>query len=182
MASVKTYASATAAKSTTITGWGMGTITPKAQLKVQPMYVSANRMTVGGHLGGSVESQNERLEQRIARQHNAKHRLTGPALAGEIFRTHWGEECVDVEDGYYDDKDAFEEGHLFQESLPLESPIETQERLGRKIEEYNNGYRSMCLAATRWHQLMEDVYEDEQVRKMFLDMQMIRKLSGLDHE
>lgn len=177
MASVKSINSAAAAKSSINLG-----ILPTTRLKAQPMYVSANRMTTGGHLGGTVESQNARLEQRIARQHNIKHRLTGPALAGEIFRTHWGDECVDVSDDYDDLKADYDEDFMYQQSLPLESPIETQERLGRKIEEYNNAYRSMCLAATRWHQLMEDVYDDEQVRKMFLDMQMIRKLSGLDHE
>lgn len=168
--------------------WGSSPMMPSPliSIKAEPMYISSNNMTTGGHLGGSIESQNTRLEERIARQHNTKHRLTGPSLAGEIFRTSWGDECREVEDDSDWDEKSYKdlqvEEFTYQPSLDLESPIETQERLERKIREYNTAYNAMCLAATRWHQLMEDVHDDPQVRKMFLDMQMIRKLSGLDHE
>lgn len=143
--------------------------------------------TVGGHLRGNVERINYQLEARLGRQHNASFRPRGAALAEEIFQAHWyGEDatCVDAEEDSGVSKNCSDEEYhwMYQPSLELETTLEIQERLQDQIRKFEYAYDKMCLAATRWHQLMEDVYEDEQVRKMFLDMQMIRKLSGLDHE
>ena len=142
--------------------------------------------TTGGHLCGSVDDINAQLEGRIGRQHNVKFRPRGAALAEEVFQAHWyGEdaECAADEEDYSPPKSLDEEyGWMYQPSLDLETTLDLQERLQVQIRKFEHAYEKMCIAALRWHQLMEDVHDDEQVRKMFLDMQMIRKLSGLDHE
>lgn len=153
--------------------------------RLQAMRNRANS-TVGGHLYGSAERINHILEQRMGRQHNNKYRPRGAALAAEIFQTTWyGETDEAMEE--YDENDkaqGAEEGYewAYQPSLELETPIELQERLQESIRKFEYAHDKMAIAALRWHQLMEDVHDDEQVRKMFLDMQMIRKLSGMDSE
>lgn len=134
------------------------------------------------HLEGDVDRANQRLEERKSRLRNPSYRPTGPALAEDIFRTNWGEvsaECESEED--YEAKSPESDfGWAYQPSLELESTIELEERLQRSIRQYETAYDAMCLAALRWHQLMEDVHHNAQVKKMFLDMQMVRKLSGYD--
>lgn len=153
--------------------------------KIARMRVHSNP-TTGGHLYGDVDRINSQLEARIGRQHNIKSRLRGPALAEEVFQTVWyGEEAhcsneVDEDLQKCPDGDDFYWAH--QPSLGLETTLELQERLQNQIRKFEYAYDRMCIAALRWHQLMEDVHDDERIRKMFLDMQMIRKLSGMDCE
>jgi hypothetical protein len=155
---------------------------PKAKLAVVGNRADS---TIGGHLCGDTDRINSQLEARMGRQHNVKFRPRGAALAEEVFQAHWyGEEVDFVSEEDSSSKNTSDEDYqwMYQTSLDLETTIELQERLQAQIRKFEYAYDKMCLAALRWHQLMEDVHDDDQVRKMFLDLQMIRRLSGIEYE
>ena len=163
-------------------------LSPKYATKATSVSVNrtgwySGEVSTTAHLAGQIDNVNRRLEDRRARQFNTSFRPSGPSLAEEVFQTDWleTEECV-AEDGYDDGpvKAVDEYQWAYQPSLELESTLELQERLQRSIRHYENCHKAMCIAALRWHQLMQDVHHSEQIRKMFMDMQMVRKLSGYD--
>lgn len=145
-------------------------------------YVNGTGPSVSSHLSGDVDNINRRLEERHGRQRNANYRPRGAALAEEIFRIGWGSDVCESSES--DSNELLLEKDLwgYQPSLELETTLELQERLQSQIRKFEYAYESMCIAALRWHQLMEDVHYSDQVKKQFLDLQMIRKLSGLDYE
>lgn len=155
-----------------------GTPTMKSNYKSPPVYSTEYT----SHLPmTNIDSIHRALTEREGRQLNPKYKPTGPSLADNLYRIGWddSEDCVvieDVSDGeYLNEKDS--DSYMgSQGSLELETPLELQERLQRSIRHYGRGYAKMCIAAMRWHQLMEDVIDDEEIEKLFKEMQMIRKL------
>ena len=117
----------------------------------------------------------------------------GPAMARDVFEL-WGDDCEAVPEGYYDEgiKDGpMEEEDLFdgetksyhfryQGELNLESVAEMSDRLRSEIRQFRAGYAKMSIYALKWHYLMQEVEANPQVKKMFKDMQLMRKLNGSD--
>jgi hypothetical protein len=64
-----------------------------------------------------------------------------------------------------------------QLSLQLEDPSALLAHYRKMIRRYEQGYERMAAFALKWHSLMEDVEADPSIKKMFNDMQIIRKLS-----
>lgn len=110
----------------------------------------------------------------------------GSMLAQEFFSTYDNEdsveECSDeYESTYY--KTVDDEPYRWpQIELPLETTEELNQRLRNDINRFENAYDKMVLSAVRWKQLMEDVEKNPQIKKMFKDLQLVRKLSGSDME
>jgi len=116
----------------------------------------------------------------------------GPGMAESVFNVYdddldecvsdYSEKCYDAEVDQEDMYDGVLQSFHFryQEDLDLETNAEREERLKRSIRRFESAYRKMSLYALKWAYLEEEVEDDEQVRKMFKDMQMIRKLRGSD--
>jgi len=64
----------------------------------------------------------------------------------------------------------------------LELPLEDSETLQRHyrymIGRYERAYEHMAMLALKWHYLEQDVEDNGTIKKMFNDMQVMRKLSG----
>jgi hypothetical protein len=65
-----------------------------------------------------------------------------------------------------------------QLQLPLESPQALLAHYRLMIHRYEQGYERMAAFALKWHSLMADVEHDPTIKKMFTDMQVMRKLTG----
>lgn len=108
----------------------------------------------------------------------------GPMMAGEIFDLY----DEDYEDPLIEESDdqlakyteLFDEGNAYQESFELENIRDLEDRLRQQIRKFEIGYGKMMGNALKWHYLMEECEENHQVRKMFMDVQMMRKLNGSD--
>jgi hypothetical protein len=127
---------------------------------------------------------------------HANYHPFGPDMAESIFDARYYDldgECVsdEIEDSYYpssklDDADLFD-GELqsyhfrYQGDLELETSEEVEAQLRHRLKKLNRAYNVMCHHALKWHYLMEDVEGNEQIKKMFKDMQLFRKMSGSDN-
>jgi hypothetical protein len=107
-----------------------------------------------------------------------------PGLACEIFENHdyphateQSEACAD--EPYYHQELPLEE-HWYQPELPLENLRELENRLRQEIKQFERNNRKMMIFALQWYYLLEEVEDNEQVEKLFKDLQMIRKLTGSD--
>lgn len=116
----------------------------------------------------------------------------GPDMADSVFGVYYyGEsESVCSEEAYpqaeLDDADLFDgELHSYhfqwQGELEIESQEELEARLRHRIKKFEHAHNAMCHHALKWHYLMEDVENNPQIKKMFQDMQLMRKLSGTQH-
>ena len=47
-----------------------------------------------------------------------------------------------------------------------------------QIKKFERAYRKMAFQALKWHYLMEDIEDNAQLKKMFNDIQLMRKLGG----
>jgi hypothetical protein len=108
--------------------------------------------------------------------------LFGPMMAQDIFNVNDYDDEDMVEEAVEDYiPESFESDELWlQGSLDLENVTQLEDRLRRSITHFERGYRKMMVSALKWHYLMEECDEDEQINKMFKDVQMIRKLRGSD--
>ena len=117
----------------------------------------------------------------------------GPGMAESIFNLYDldFDECVeDIHDGYYpqgelDPEDLYngetQSFHFrYQETLDLETNEEREARLKNAIRRFEQAYRVMSVYALKWHYLQEDLEDHEDLKKMFRDIQMLRKLKGSD--
>lgn len=114
----------------------------------------------------------------------------GAAMADSIFDVYSYdcEEAYDSSDyddavGVLEDYDMFDgETHSFhfrhQGELEIETNEEREARLKRAIERFERGYKKMAVYALRWHYLMEDLEDDEELMRQFKSIQVIRKLKG----
>lgn len=108
----------------------------------------------------------------------------GVTLAQDFFGIYdYGDDCEAVSDDYDSDNYRLVEDIVpVQMELALETEDELRERLRRDIQRFERAYDMMSLYAVRWKQLMEDVEENPQLKKMFKDIQLMRKLSGSEFE
>lgn len=117
----------------------------------------------------------------------------GPGMAESIFNLHDFDldDCVEVGDDYFyaqgelDPEDLFDgetqSFHFrYQEELDLETNEEREQRLKNSIRRFEQAYRVMSMYALKWHYLEEDLEEHDDLKKMFRDIQMLRKLKGSD--
>lgn len=116
----------------------------------------------------------------------------GPGMAEDVFAAYSDDyddyECVeeyhptieelDPENLFNGEYQSFHFRH--QDELDLETNEEREARLKNSIRKFENAYRRMCIYALKWHYLQEEVEENVQIKKMFKDMQMFRKLNGSD--
>lgn len=102
----------------------------------------------------------------------------GAAMAQEIFDLY----SYDDSDWYSDNDESpvQEDTDEVQLDLPLENLRELEERMRAQIKKFDRAYHKMMIYALQWHYLQEEVEESPQIKKMFQDMQMIRKLTGSD--
>jgi len=118
----------------------------------------------------------------------------GPGVAQDIFECYdsddYAEECCDADDGRYyhdlDPADLFDGEELqsyhfqYQPGLDLETTRELEARLRNAIRKFESSWNKMSIYALKWHYLMEELEEDSQLKKQFLDIQLMRKLKGSD--
>lgn len=107
----------------------------------------------------------------------------GPQMACEIFGvfdSYDYEETAYENPGEHSPFEAYEED-WYQTELPLENVRELEERFRREIKKMERAYRKMALHALKWHYLMEDLEDNSQLRKMFNDIQLMRKLGGSEN-
>jgi tRNA-dihydrouridine synthase len=88
------------------------------------------------------------------------------------------EEVCEASSDHYEQEDLPMEEVWYQAELPLENVREMEERHLREIKKFERAYRKMCHNALKWHYLMEDLKDNEQLKKMFNDIQLMRKLGG----
>ena len=120
---------------------------------------------------------------KAPRNNSYQKQISGPELADHIFNVYEddlypSEKCED-DDGYILEhltEDTEESG--FQFELRLENPNELLENYRARIRKYDRAYAKMSDYALQWYNLMEDVNNNDQLEKMFKDLQMIRKLYG----
>ena len=117
----------------------------------------------------------------------------GPGMAEDVFGAYddryADEDCVEIEYDYavedIDEEDLFD-GVLqsyhfrYQGSFDLETNEEKETRLRNAIRRFEIAYRKMAVYALKWHYLEEELEADPQLKKMFGDIQMMRKLKGSD--
>jgi len=119
----------------------------------------------------------------------------GPGMAEDIFGVSrydsYGYDEAECIEEYYptmadlDPEDLFN-GELqsfhfrYQGTFDLETNDEREQRLLNSMKRFERAYRVMAVAALKWHYLLEDVEEDEELKKMFHNIQMLRKLKGSD--
>ena len=104
------------------------------------------------------------------------HNPFGPAMADKIFDLY-----EPYEDFYYNDyHQKYEPEGWYQLELPLENLRELEERMRAQIKRFDSAYYKMMVYALQWHYLMEEVEDNPQIKKLFQDLQMIRKLTGSD--
>lgn len=117
----------------------------------------------------------------------------GPGMAEDVFSVYDEDdyamdECID---DYHPTIEELDPENLFngeyqsfhfrhQDELDLETNEEREARLKNSIRKFESAYRRMCIYALKWHYLQEEVEENVQIKKMFKDMQMFRKLNGSD--
>lgn len=118
----------------------------------------------------------------------------GPGMAESIFNLYDHDfdldECVAEGDGFYpqgelDPEDLYDgvtqSFHFrYQDELDLETNEEREARLKNSIRRFEQAYRVMSMYALKWHYLEEDLEEHDDLKKMFRDIQMLRKLKGSD--
>lgn len=118
----------------------------------------------------------------------------GPGMAEDVFSAHDYGDYDDMDECVEDYRPSIEEldpENLFngeyqsfhfrqQEELDLETNEQREVRLKNSIRKFETAYRRMALYALKWHYLQEEVEENVQIKKMFKDMQMFRKLNGSD--
>lgn len=104
----------------------------------------------------------------------------GPQMACDVFGVHDWDDCEEVmdTDDYYGDEVAVEGEYWYQTELPLENVREMEQRHLAEIKKFERAYRKMCHHAMKWHHLMEDLEDNQQLKKMFNDIQLMRKLGG----
>ena len=117
----------------------------------------------------------------------------GPGMAEDVFGIYddrYGEEdCVeddyaypieeiDAEDLYDGVLQSFH--YRYQGSFDLETNEAKEARLKESIRRFETAYRKMSIYALKWHYLQEELEEDHQLKKLFGDIQMMRKLKGSD--
>jgi hypothetical protein len=110
----------------------------------------------------------------------AMQKMAGPELADHIFGVsdYYGDE----DDGPCEKSFGNYEDHLTeynlndQFSLQLENPNELLGMYKNKIRKYDRAYAKMAEYALQWHNLLEDIEENEHLEKMFKDLQIMRKL------
>jgi len=125
---------------------------------------------------------NQSKSVRSSRYPNYKKEASFVSLTEDIFSV----DTYDDGDAKADDDEDFEasENYLtkdyepYQLSLELETTDELRKRLHQTIRRYEIGYEKMCAYAIRWHYLMEDVENIEQIHDQFNNLQMVRKLMG----
>lgn len=110
----------------------------------------------------------------------------GTQLADDLFDVHYYEEdCLeDAPDVYdYDSKNipVKEEYEGEQFVLELETLNDIERRYRYEISRMRRGYNKMAHHALKWHYLMCDIEDNPQIKKMFEDMQLMRRLSGSEN-
>lgn len=113
------------------------------------------------------------------------HRDSGPfgaAMAQEIFGFSEYDPWTSVDISYESDVAEARpvEEEWYQTELPLKNIRELESELISEIEKWKMSYHRMMVFALKRFYLMEEVEENPQIKKMFNDMQMMRKLGGSD--
>lgn len=105
----------------------------------------------------------------------------GPGMAEDIFGVYDEAEAYPYEThDEYEEIPTSGEEYWYQTSLPLKSVAELEEELRNEIRKWDRAYHRVMIYALKWFYLMEEVEENPQIKKMFQDMQMVRKLGGSD--
>jgi hypothetical protein len=109
-------------------------------------------------------------------------KLSGPELAEHIFNVYGPEPCGSTDDSYEKDIDfnelLKEDEYGTQLELKLENPNELLPKYRESIIKYERAYVKLADYALQWYNLMEDINNNDQIEKMFKDLQMMRKLYG----
>lgn len=108
----------------------------------------------------------------------------GPGMAEDIFKINYCDEAETAPYPYdeYENhsKSLPDEEYWYQTELPLKNVSELETELRNEIRKWERAYNKVMIYALKWHYLLEEVEENPQVKKMFQDLQMIRKLGGSD--
>lgn len=110
----------------------------------------------------------------------------GPQMACEVFGVDEYDDEYDLEDcaedeGYYGNSVQAEDDtteYWYQTSFELENVRELEDHHKREIKKFQRAYRKMAFQAMKWHYLMEEIEDNAQLKKMFNDIQLMRKLGG----
>lgn len=107
----------------------------------------------------------------------------GPQMACEVFGVDeyddefdCAESCDD--DSYGTEVASDDQEYWYQTELPLENVREMEQHHQTQIKKFERAYRKMAFQALKWHYLMEDIEDNAQLKKMFNDIQLMRKLGG----
>jgi len=118
----------------------------------------------------------------------------GPGVAQDIFDCRVYDDCETAyDDGHevyhenlhptdlFDPEEGLQSYHFqYQPHLELETPRELESRLRDSIRKFERSWDKMAIYALKWHYLMEELEEDSQLKKQFMDIQLMRKLKGSD--
>jgi len=66
----------------------------------------------------------------------------------------------------------------YQGELEIETAEELNEQLRTSARKFEQAYRKISHHALKWHWLMQDIEKNPQLKKMFGDIQLMRKLNG----
>jgi hypothetical protein len=103
--------------------------------------------------------------------------LINAAFADDAFDVrHYAPEPSSIHSK--DDYPPMTDDICIQMELPLETPAQIIKHHRDMIRKYQLSQERMAMFALRWYYLMEDVDDDEQIAKLFNDLQFYRKLIG----
>jgi len=107
----------------------------------------------------------------------------GPQMACEIFNVDFYDDDAesiseDWERNHSEEMIPSSTEYWYQLDLPLENVREIEERHRQEIKRFSRAYKQMCVHALKWHYLMEDLEDNVQLKKLFNDIQLMRKLGG----
>jgi hypothetical protein len=116
----------------------------------------------------------------------------GPEMAAHIFDAYdYGDDdcAVEASDYYGEREEKLDPEDLFngelhsyhfryQEELDIETPQELAENLRHIKRKFRVAHQRMAHHALKWFYLSQDIENNPQIKKMFDDLQLMRKLSG----
>lgn len=115
--------------------------------------------------------------------------INGKTIGPEMYDWVIADSCSPLPTASYgicDDNDvcdAFIQSDIhvpdnFQYSLDLSTIADKELELDRMKEKYERAWKTVGMYALRWHSLMEEVDNNPNIKAIFDDLQVIRKMSG----
>ena len=120
------------------------------------------------------------LDLNLPYEYQHQYRLPVVAWAQQEFGVSDCDVSVNLPSDYCDEDTYAWKTSPCQLNLELETVEQLAERYRQSINSFERSHTVMCAMALKWHALMQDVENDDNVADLFDNLQIIRKLIGGD--